>query len=139
MISTLTLLLCALWLCFVHYIADFFCQSHMMSISKSSSNRWLTLHVSIYTLVLFIGMTFMYYRDTAFSPLPWRLYVFVLLNGILHWITDYFTSRLNKKLWLSGMNPDRTEKTLHWFFNGVGIDQYIHYATLFTTAYWLLL
>jgi hypothetical protein len=37
------------------------------------------------------------------------------------------------------MNPETgEEKSLHNFFVGIGADQFIHYATLFITAQYIL-
>ena len=49
-------------------------------------------------------------------------FYFGLAVGAIHIIVDYFTSRLNKKLWV--------EKKVHWFFVSLGFDQFIHCATL---------
>jgi hypothetical protein len=54
----------------------------------------------------------------------------VAINGVLHWITDYFTSRLNAHLW----QAKRTKA----FWIGIGADQLIHTTTLLLTAHWLL-
>lgn len=54
---------------------------------------------------------------------------FWLITFIAHTITDYFTSRLNSKLWSEGK--------VHNFFVSVGFDQVLHYVQLFTTYYLL--
>jgi hypothetical protein len=64
----------------------------------------------------------------------WGVYIplgflFVLITFIAHTITDYFTSRLNSKLWQQGK--------VHNFFISVGFDQVLHYIQLFTTYYLL--
>jgi len=55
------------------------------------------------------------------------LALFPIITFICHWITDYFTSRLNSKLWAKG--------DVHNFFVSVGFDQVLHYIQLFLTFY----
>ena len=50
---------------------------------------------------------------------------FVGITFVCHTITDYFTSRLNSKLWAKG--------DVHNFFVSVGFDQVLHYVQLFLT------
>jgi len=51
--------------------------------------------------------------------------LFFLITFVAHTITDYFTSRLNSKLWAEGK--------VHWFFVSIGFDQILHYIQLFST------
>jgi hypothetical protein len=53
------------------------------------------------------------------------LLLFPIITFIAHTITDYFTSRLNAKLWAKG--------NVHNFFVSIGFDQYLHYLQLFIT------
>ena len=50
---------------------------------------------------------------------------FFFITFLSHTITDYFTSRINKKLWEKG--------DTHNFFVFVGLDQILHYFQLFLT------
>jgi hypothetical protein len=50
---------------------------------------------------------------------------FGFITFIFHTITDYFTSRLNSKLWKKG--------DVHNFFVSIGFDQVLHYVQLFLT------
>ena len=92
----------------VHFISDFVLQTDEMAKNKSTSNKWLTEHVKIYTIVMF-----------GFGP------VYAIVNGILHWITDYFSSRASSKIWKDGR--------VHDFFVVIGIDQAIHMTCLVLT------
>ena len=111
---------------FTHFIADFIFQTDKQAINKSVSNIWLTKHILTYTLGLFVfavGHFFIYHK---IEILYW-----VLLNGVFHWIIDYITSRVNSYLWKREMR--------HWFFVGVGADQFIHYVCLLLTYQILIL
>lgn len=99
----------------IHFVADFVLQTDAQAKAKSRSNVALTAHVATYTAILLVC--------TA-QPL------FALVNGALHWATDWVTSRINARLWAAGR--------VHDFFVGVGADQLIHTVTLGLTALWLL-
>lgn len=94
-----------------------------MSINKSKSNYWLSLHVFYYMIgISGVGLMLLYF--VGFSN--WYLMiVWILLNGALHWITDYNTSRLTSKLW--------AKQEVHNFFVVIELDQLIHYICLFGT------
>lgn len=88
----------------LHFVADFVFQSDEIAINKSKCNKTLALHCLIYS-VFFL----------AFGPL------FTLLVFISHFITDYFTSRINAFLYTTSR---------HYFFVAIGADQLIHQLTL---------
>ena len=94
---------------FIHWFADFFAQSHWMASNKSKSNKALALHILAYTSILTL----------AFGP------IYGVVNGLLHWVTDYFTSRATSKLHAKG--------DIHNFFVVIGADQFLHMAALFLT------
>jgi len=50
---------------------------------------------------------------------------FVIINGVLHWITDLITSRINARLY--------NNENKHWFYIGIGFDQFIHAVCLIYT------
>jgi hypothetical protein len=93
----------------LHFIGDYLLQTYDMMINKGKSNQWLLYHTSVYTLpfVPFFGLEF------------------ALINGILHGITDFFSSRMNNKL-VNCKNPK-------WFYTNMAFDQMIHLITLFFT------
>ncbi len=94
-----------------HFIADFVLQEDRVAKGKSKSNWILAEHVTIYMLP-FIFIV---------SPL------YALINGILHFAIDYFTSRLTGKLWAEGR--------VHDFFVVIGFDQLLHALSLIGTYY----
>ena len=113
-----------------HFIADFVMQSDEMAKGKSTCNIWLFLHVLVYIIVLYFSLRgYAEYIQDTISPTGY-IFGWAVLNGIAHFITDYFTSRWTSSLWKQGRTHD--------FFVVIGLDQCIHTITLFTTAYWLL-
>lgn len=99
-------------LIWAHTFADFVLQSDKMAINKSSSNRWLALHVGIYAICLVpFGVTF------------------ALVNFAAHFCTDWVTSRITSRLWKAGER--------HWFFVVIGIDQALHMSALLLAYGWL--
>jgi len=97
-----------LLLIWMHFFADFILQSDTVAKAKSSDNAVLLLHVSLYSL-----------------PFLWFGWKFALINGVLHFVTDWFSSRLTTHLYQKNQR--------HWFFVVIGADQAIHLTCLFWT------
>lgn len=92
-----------------HFVSDFLLQTDRMAKRKSTSNRWLTIHVVAYSLpFLVFGL------------------VYAVVNGCLHWCVDYVSSRASSRLYRDG--------EIHWFFVVVGADQFVHASCLLLTA-----
>ena len=100
-----------IYVIWVHWIADFIFQTDKMAMNKSTSWKWLSSHVAVYTLPLFLW--------------GWR---FALFNGATHLFVDAVTSRATTYLWKKG---DR-----HNFFVVIGLDQAIHVTLLFVSFGW---
>lgn len=106
-----------------HFVFDFLLQTHWQASNKSKNNLALTSHVLTYSIGLsLIGIAnYQYFNSNTFA-------IFVISNTVLHWITDYFTSRQSAKLF---------GKDWHNFFGIIGFDQFVHYATLTGTFIWI--
>ena len=98
-----------------HWAGDFVFQTSQMALGKSSSIKWLTLHVLAYTAILLIFAVFALPNDV--------IIVYTLVNGILHWITDFFTSKLGAHYF----------KRPRVFYPILGFDQLVHVMTLYIT------
>lgn len=94
-----------------HYMADFVFQSHSMAINKSKSLEWLSYHCLVYTGILLVV--------THVNP------IYAIVNGILHFIVDFFTSKWSSRLYAIG--------DYHNFFCVIGFDQLVHTLTLLGT------
>jgi hypothetical protein len=96
-----------------HFLGDFICQTSYMALNKSKSNAVLFQHVAVYSLPLYLFGVW-----------------FALINLVLHFATDWVTSRITSRLWYY--------EDKHWFFVVVGFDQAIHLTCLVGTYYWLV-
>lgn len=130
---TLTQTLFILSVLFIHWFADFVCQTDWQAKNKSSNNKALLLHVTTYSLVwLLISFVIFYmtYKTDIIISIILSI-IFTSITFVCHFITDYITSRLNSKLWSNGK--------VHNFFVSIGFDQVLHYIQLFFTFYLLFI
>lgn len=108
---------------FCHWIFDFALQTREMGNNKSKSNYYLGQHVGVYL----VGLLFLSF--VLFPSDPWGCgFIWSIVNAVAHFLTDYVTSRATSSLY--------KEKRYHEFFLVIGIDQMIHYVTLFGTYVW---
>jgi len=99
----------------IHFLADFGLQTHEQAINKSSSNKFLFYHVGVYSLIWLL----------ATMSLGWKCLIFAGITFVLHFITDYITSRISK--------PFFAKNDYHNGFVVVGFDQVLHMLQLFYT------
>ena len=110
---------------FAHWIADFVLQNDEMAQGKSKSLIPLSKHIWRYVW----SMGFMLIPIFMNYPVKYIL-SFIAINGISHFIIDYFTSRMSARLW--------KQKRVHDFFVCIGFDQFLHIAILYTSWVHLL-
>jgi hypothetical protein len=111
----------------VHWMADFVFQTDTQAKGKSKSFKILVNHTFTYSMFWF-AIVFLFGYNNRFESTSWYVantILFVLITFITHTITDYFTSKLNSKLWAAGQT--------HNFFCAIGADQILHYLQLFLT------
>ena len=102
----------------IHWIADFVLQTHWQAANKSKNIDALGEHVKTYTAVLALTVPIIMVQTITLSQ--WAC--FIVLNGLLHFLTDYHTSRASAPLF--------EQKKWHDFFVVIGLDQLIHQLTL---------
>ena len=107
----------------VHWIADFVFQTDWQAKNKSTNNKALFEHVFIYTLVWSPIAIFIFGYNIQFS-------IFIMTTFLMHFLTDYVTSRINTRLYNAGK--------IHKFFVSIGFDQILHYTQLVLTYYILI-
>jgi hypothetical protein len=98
-----------------HWVGDYLLQFNAIANHKSHSIRWLTLHVLIYTSVLFAGALFIFSWEEGLR--------YCAVNAILHFVTDLVTGKFSSKY---KSNP-------RIFYPIIGFDQLIHTVTLLLT------
>lgn len=116
--STMTPMSSVLVLLFAHWFGDFVCQTRWQGNNKSKDIRALAAHVLTYSTVLIFTSL------VLFNPVLGLFYA--IMNGCLHFVVDFFTSRLTAKLW--------AEKLEHGFWSIIGLDQFIHGTCLIVTG-----
>lgn len=104
-----------------HWIADFILQTDRQAKGKSKNWNDLLSHTFIYSTIWFPILMFPMGAAKAF--------LFFVITFIAHTATDYYTSRLNARLWSRG--------SVHNFFVSIGFDQILHYTQLLLTYYLL--
>lgn len=114
----------------IHWFADFVLQTDKQAKGKSKNWDDLLIHVWTYSMCWFIVGAFIQTFNSGTFFTKGAVTLFFLTTFITHTIIDYFTSRLNSKLWSEGK--------VHMFFVSVGFDQVLHYIQLFTTYYLLV-
>lgn len=110
----------------IHWLADFVFQTDKMAKGKSKNWNDLLSHTGTYSFIWFCFVPF-YVLLNLDTYVEWTGTLFVLITFIAHTVTDYFTSRLNSKLWAKG--------DVHNFFVSIGFDQVLHYTQLLLTYY----
>ncbi len=118
-----------LFILLVHWFADFVMQTEHMSKRKSSSNYYLTMHVTVYTFATIVMWALVFpFTSVHLSVLGvWLSFAAIF---VMHWVTDYFTSRWTSRLY--------KEENNHDFFVVIGFDQVLHYTQLLLTFNYIL-
>ena len=116
-----------LFICLVHFLADFGLQTNEQATLKSTNNLMLFYHVGVYTIIW--GLFSIILFDSSTYKL-WRCIYFIIFTFGSHFITDYFTSRLVKKFF--------DKQDYHNGFVVIGFDQLIHILTLWYSIKLLL-
>lgn len=95
-------------LVWLHFLSDFLLQTDKMALGKSTSIKWLSIHVVTYSI--------------PFCLIGWK---FAIVNGGAHWVVDFLSSRACKWAHEQGRRG--------LFFKIIGLDQALHLTILFLT------
>ncbi|MAU26707.1 MAG: hypothetical protein CMH48_14655 [Muricauda sp.] len=96
-----------------HWVGDYLLQTNNMALKKHHSLKWLSLHILVYTAVLLV------FCNLVFS---WQIALgYAVINGLLHFITDFFTSKLAAKY----------HGKRRIFYSILGFDQFVHMVCLY--------
>ena len=97
----------------MHCIGDLTLQTEWMGLRKSKEWCPLFAHVAIYTGTLFVFSSFV---------IPSIALIWSCINGILHLLVDYFSSRAIARA--------REEGNVYKFYSFLILDQAIHFVCL---------
>lgn len=125
-------LITVLSILFFHWLFDFVFQTDKQAKGKSNNWKDLLSHTSIYSISWLLPICVLFGANFKTQTTEWYVLnsvAFAFITFVAHTITDYFTSRLNSKLW--------KEQKVHNFFVSIGFDQWLHYVQLLTTYYFL--
>lgn len=143
---TRTDLFAVLVLLTAHFVGDFLAQSDRMGIKKSSNSWVLLQHVGAYMACLLLPVTWLFnagngHLRIVFTP-NGGAGQFLLITALLHFATDFVTSRMTSRLWFFEANVDgggwrHVPGRRHWFFVVLGLDQLLHVYALVGVWWWL--
>lgn len=117
-----------IYLLFLHWIADFVCQTDEMAQGKSKSWYHLLSHTITYSCIFWLGfgligiIKMVFYHSSLLLSAP---ILFGLITFVFHTTQDYITSRINSRFF--------SEKKTHLFFTSIGFDQLLHFIQLLLT------
>jgi hypothetical protein len=116
----------------VHFVADFILQTHWQASNKSKNLEALFRHVGVYSLVLWL-VSMLVFLNHSFLLVS----TFVFMNGMLHLVTDYVTSRWSSAWFVAALRYTHHNDTYwagwawHRFFEVIGFDQWLHHMAFF--------
>ena len=122
--------LLTLYFLLTHFFSDFVLQTSHMALNKSTSNYYLGMHVTFYTVAtIVLWWLFFLIVDIHATSLQYLLAGTAIF--VMHFITDYITSRITSKYY--------KEKKNHEFFVTIGFDQWLHFAQIFIVFNYIIL
>jgi integral membrane sensor domain MASE1 len=131
------------WMMLGHFVSDFVFQSNWMASNKSKNLDALFSHTMAYTftMVVFLG----FYTQFRFNYPPgivvplWA--VFSIVTFSTHTLTDFVTSRITSVIFESAMQDFKQDlrnefsRKYHDYFVVIGLDQLIHFLSIWATLY----
>ena len=122
--------LITLYFLLTHFFSDFVLQTNHMALRKSTSNYYLGLHVSVYTLTTILAW-WLCFSITGIEVSLWQYLEAAGAIFSMHFITDYITSRISGRYYKAQKN--------HEFFVTIGFDQWLHYVQIFIVFNYIIL
>lgn len=119
-----------LYFLLVHWVGDFVLQTRHMAMRKSTSNYYLGMHVTVYTVTTILAW-WLLFMIVGLSVSPWLYLASGTAIFVMHFITDYITSRMTTKFYKAEKN--------YAFFTTVGFDQWLHYVQIFIVFNYIIL
>ena len=122
--------LLTIYFLFIHFFSDFVLQTNHMATKKSTSNYYLGMHVTVYSITTILAWWLMFL--IVGIHVTFLMYMFAGLSiFVMHFITDYISSRITGKYYKAQKN--------HEFFVTIGFDQWLHYIQIFIVFNYIIL
>ncbi len=106
-----------------HFVADFLFQNNWMSRGKSNNILKLSVHIMMYTIILFLICTGLVFTNDEFTIKAAA--EFAVISGLLHFAVDFFTSKITSYQHKNNMMGSDDFPNLG-FFTTIGFDQFLH-------------
>lgn len=101
-----------------------------MALRKSTSNYYLGMHVTIYTVTTIVAW-WLLFMIVGIHATSWQYLGAGVVIFVMHFITDYITSRITSKYYQA--------KKSHEFFVTIGFDQWLDYVQIFIVFNYIIL
>lgn len=122
--------LLTLYFLLTHFFSDFVLQTEHMALRKSTSNYYLGMHVTIYTVTTIVAW-WLLFLVVELHATSWQYLGTGIAIFSMHFLTDYITSRITSKYYKA--------KKSHQFFVTIGFDQWLHYLQIFIVFNYIIL
>lgn len=106
-----------------HWVSDFVFQTEYEGNNKSKRFSALLSHTFTYATVMFLFIEILFFTGLLGIHSYWTLITFWVLMFGTHTIIDYYTSR-----WTSSLYANNK---IRKFFKVIGLDQVLHYITIY--------
>lgn len=103
-----------------HLLCDWIWQPREIALNKGKNNVILTFHCAIQGVGMLVFLLLVNWLLFPISPK--LLLLIPLYDMVVHWVIDFFSSRLI--IHGNGLTPNDK-----MFWNTIGIDQYAHYLS----------
>jgi len=107
-----------------HWVSDFIFQTDWMATNKSKKILPLLAHTSVYSVSMGLILIDTFGEFDSQASLE-----FIAIMFVSHTMIDFVTSKATSFLW--------QKKRIRNFFDTVGLDQWLHYVTIFLTINYL--
>lgn len=111
---------------FTHFIGDYVLQTKGMAKNKYKDNEWLTIHILVYGINLFVLLM-------IFIGFSWVLIFYIILNMGFHLCTDYITSKAANHFYIKSLADEKKDFYTAMYWRTLGFDQFLHGAALVLT------
>lgn len=112
---------------FGHFIADFIVQTDWQAKNKSKNLEALSRHILSYTVCMTV-LVLVAADSMQLKYTPYLIWLFAVITLASHFITDFFTSKFNAKMWAA--------QKYKLFWTGIRFDQFLHATQLILTSYY---